>query len=179
MKYVLGIDLGTSYFKAGLFDLQGKLCGLGRAEVKKNTCAGKCEVTIGDFWCFLKAVINQARQQANASANDIIGISYASQANSFLLLDNRNKPLTPLIIWPDKRTGKVYHQVRKLWRREDFLNVTGIGIDCAQEFCLNKLIWFKEELPHLWGEANRIMTISDYLVYSLTGEFTLSRKIQV
>ena len=36
MGFFLGIDLGTSYFKAGLFDEKGNLKGMGRQVVKKN-----------------------------------------------------------------------------------------------------------------------------------------------
>ena len=36
MEYILGIDLGTSYFKLGLFDKDGNLRGLGRVAVEKN-----------------------------------------------------------------------------------------------------------------------------------------------
>ena len=34
MELVCGIDLGTSYFKVGLFDRAGRLIGLGRVPVE-------------------------------------------------------------------------------------------------------------------------------------------------
>ena len=40
MGFYLGIDLGTSYFKAGIFDEQGNLVGLGRCCVDKQVDDG-------------------------------------------------------------------------------------------------------------------------------------------
>ena len=50
MGFYLGIDLGTSYFKAGVFDGQGNLAGLGRCRVNKQTRDGKiCELPTAEF----------------------------------------------------------------------------------------------------------------------------------
>lgn len=171
MELVLGIDLGTSYFKVGLFDRQGQLCGLGRAAVLPETGDGsRYELSIEDFWQTLRKAINQACSQAKADPTDIVALSYACQANSFLLLDAADQPLTPLILWPDHRAESVPESVQQVWSRTDFLTTTGLGIDCSTEFCLVKLCWFQKQMPQLWKRVKRCMTLSDYLVYSLTGE---------
>ena len=55
MELVLGIDLGTSYFKLGLFDSDGNLCGLGRVAVEKDTGNGSlCELPTERFWKLLQ-----------------------------------------------------------------------------------------------------------------------------
>ena len=121
MEYVLGIDLGTSYFKVGLFDRSGELCGFGRVFVSKDTDnGGRCELPVDRFWSLLRQALGQARKQAQAQAEDIRGAAYSSQANSFLLLDKKDEPLTPLILWPDSRVEKVDPAVKKLWRRDDY-----------------------------------------------------------
>ncbi len=171
MKYMLGIDLGTSYFKAGLFGADGNLCGLGRVEARKQVDDGiRCELAVEDFWHFMGQAIEQAKIQANAKAEDIVAMGYSSQANTFTLLDRNDTPLTPLIIWADKRPGKVYPEIRELWNQASFLQTTGIGIDCREGLCINKLVWFQENQPQIWNNTHKIMTISDYLVYGLTGQ---------
>jgi len=47
--------------------------------------------------------------------------------------------------------------------------VTGLGLT-SLESCPAKLCWFQRNRPEIWNRAGRIMTISDYLVYSLTGK---------
>lgn len=171
MELVLGIDLGTTYFKLGLFDRQGQLRGLGRVAVsKQEPQKGWCELPVGRFWSTLKEGLTQTLEQAQAETNDIQAVSYSSQANSFLLLDRNDQPLTPLILWPDCRVEKVDQKLSKLWSRQDFLEVTGIGFQSPQS-CIAKLLWFQKERPDIWSQTARVMTISDYLTFGLTGQY--------
>ncbi|NLI72943.1 MAG: FGGY-family carbohydrate kinase [Bacteroidales bacterium] len=170
MNFFLGIDLGTSYFKAGIFDTQGKLVGLGRSAVKKQTGNGAiCELPIVEFWDTLKDSVNQAILKAGINPSEILSISYSSQANSFVLLDENNTPLTPLILWPDERAGKIPISLEKLIERDDFQQKTGLGILPGIQSIPTKLIWFQEHQPKTWRKVKSIMSISDYLTYFLTG----------
>ena len=102
MEYVLGIDLGTSYFKLGVFDKTGTLCGLGRVAVEKDTGDGTlCELPTERFWELLKTGLTRACKQAKVEPVNIKALSYSSQVNTFLLLDENDKPITPLVLWPD------------------------------------------------------------------------------
>ena len=171
MDLVLGIDLGTSYFKLGLFDRAGALCGLGRVAVEKDCGDGSlCELPVERFWKLLKKGLADACKQANAQPGDIKAVAYSSQANSFLLLDEKDKPLTPLILWPDIRAERIYPEFDQLWQREDFLKTTGLGIALSNQFAVNKILWFQDKRPEIWARTARIMNISDYLTYGLTGE---------
>ena len=115
MGFYLGIDLGTSYLKAGIFDKNGFLLGLGRHALGKKfpVFRGKkappvvqdavgCELPIADFWSTLHKCINQAMEKAKINPNKLLTVSYSSQANSFVLLDETDTPLTSLILWPRK-----------------------------------------------------------------------------
>jgi len=171
VELVAGVDLGTSYFKVGLFDREGAMRGLGRVAVAKDKGEGSlCEVTTERFWSTLRRALEQACMKANATGKDIQALSYSSQANSFLLLDENNAPLTPLILWPDIRAEHIDQAVTSLWRHPHFLATTGIGIDVSPEFCVAKLKWFEHQHPDIWVRTRKVMTISDYFVFMLTGK---------
>ncbi len=170
MKYRLGIDLGTSYFKFGIYDEGLNLKGLARVTVEKDTDDGRlCEVPSGRFIYLLKTGISQACEQAEISPDRIDAIGYSSQANSFILLDKHDEPLTPMVLWPDRRVDKLYPEVEQLWNDNAFLKTTGIGIEPSSEFCVNKILWFKYNQPDTWKKVQHIMTIPDYLTYLFTG----------
>ena len=170
MSYKLGIDLGTSYFKFGIYDEHLNLKGLGRVSVEKDKGNDSiCEIPVPRFITLLKTGIHQACQQAQTPPEDISSIAYSSQANSFLLLDKNYSPLTPLVLWPDQRAEKRYPEVEFLWNHEEFPEATGIGIAPSPALCINKLLWFKHNHPTLWKEVKHVMTISDYLAYLFTG----------
>lgn len=168
-QYFLGIDLGTSYFKAGLFDGKGNLVGLGRQLVKKVTDGKTCELPVPVFWSTLQDCIGEAVKKAKISPDEIKALSYSSQANSFLLFDRNDEPLTPLILWPDNR-AEAMHKPFAFPGSSDFCNRTGLGIVPGHQFCVAKLKWFQELQPQTWKQVRSIMSISDYLVFSLTGQ---------
>lgn len=170
MRYFLGIDLGTSYFKTGLFDENGKQLGLGRRSVEKHVGKGNtCELSVECFWETLRLCIREAMQQANLSSRDIEALSYSSQANSFLLLDDSDKPLTPLILWTDERAGEELTSLQILTGKNDFIAKTGLGILPGKQAMIAKIEWFQRNQPHVWKRVRSVMSISDYLLFALTG----------
>lgn len=170
MRFFLGIDLGTSFFKAGVFDETGKLYGLGRHPVKKESSVGNsCELDVAVFWETLTSCIGDAVKEANISSTQIDALSYSSQANSFILLDESDHPLTPLILWSDQRVEEESVQLKELVSGRDFLYRTGLGIPPGTHSLIAKVGWFQRQQPYVWEKARRIMSISDYLVFMLTG----------
>ncbi|MEJ1972445.1 MAG: FGGY-family carbohydrate kinase [Lacunisphaera sp.] len=170
MAYFLGIDLGTSYFKVALFDESGGLKGLSRLALRKETpVLGHSEVAVAVFWQLLRDGVAEALHQAGVGADQVSGISYSSQANTFILLDRADQPLTPLILWTDLRGeplqselwGFTYHAA--YGRRTGFTGMTG-------KWAAAKWHWFQVNRPALWAKVHRIMTISDYFTHALTGE---------
>jgi len=171
MGYYLGIDLGTSYFKAGLFDENGCLKGLGRCSVQKNVENDiTCELPVDIFWNTLRGCIQEAISEAKTTSGKILSISYSSQANSFVLLDRSYKPLTPLILWPDKRAEKLGFPADLISRKAEFHEITGLGVEPGFQFAFAKIRWFQEEQPQIWEQVGSVMTISDYLTFKLTGQ---------
>lgn len=169
MDLLLGIDLGTSYFKLGLFDRELQMRGLGRVSVPTQSTDTRHEVAVEAFWATLRAGLNEALAAAGATAADIVGLSWSSQANSFLLLDDEARPLTPLILWTDCRLATVPDALERLAHRPDFVETTGLGCGVGPNSAITKLAWLQRESPGIWAKAARILTISDYLAYALTG----------
>ena len=170
MEVVLGIDLGTSWFKLGVIDRDGRLAGLGRIPLPApEPGSARRELPVAWFRQALADGTGQACRQAGVAPAAIKAVSYASQANSFLALDGDFRPLTPLILWPDERARPAEPAVAALWARDDYLPVTGMSLRGPQ-LCAAKLGWLRARRPALWGRIRRLMTVSDYLTHTLTGE---------
>ncbi len=140
------------------------------ARFPKRIAGNRCELDVDVFWQVLRTAVAQVCAEADVAARQIVAVSYASQANSFLLLDADNAPLTPLVLWPDRRASDDASLCFAFWDRPDFLAVTGLGL-CSAEFLPAKIRWFQQRAPEIWTRTHRIMTISDYLTYGVTGEF--------
>lgn len=170
MDLLLGIDLGTSYFKVGLFDRDGTLHGLGRVAVPKTSAApGRSELAVADFWSALRQGLNEALTQAKATAEQIVGLSYSSQATTFLLLDRAMQPLTPLIMWIDERGAPVTTEDAAFAESESFRRTIGYAGISGQS-APAKWRWFQRNAPDVWARVAHVLTISDYFTFAFTGE---------
>lgn len=170
MDLFLGIDLGTSYFKAGLFDRNGRLRGLGRGQVPKHMPSSViCELPVDVFWSTLQQTLAQAMQEAGAQPQQVKAMSYASQANSFVLLDKKHQLLTPIILWPDERADAVHPDLEAFCKLQAWRVKTGMGIPLSKYSAVNKLLWYHAQ-PALFNKAATMLTISDYLTFVLTGQ---------
>ena len=166
-----GFDLGTTFFKVGLYNEHGECVGLGRrAFVKDEEPNGRCTVPVTRFLETLSAALADALTQAGSAPDEISGVSYCAQANTFLLLDNSDTPLTPLIVWPDQRAAPLCDSIAELTATDQFLQRSGQGLMGA-EWMLAKLDWLRKHKPDLWRRTAKILTISDYLTMLMTGCF--------
>ncbi len=163
----LGIDLGTSYFKAGLFDENGQMKGFGRRPVSVRNVNGVSEVLRIVFWNTLAECITAALVMAGSEPADIKAVSYATQANSFIILDEAGRELTPFILWNDER-AQINEAIVDFAASDRFSELTGIGVNISRQMLLNKLFWLKEYQPHLFCAGSRIVTMPDYLSLKLT-----------
>jgi xylulokinase len=169
MELLLGFDFGTSYFKVGLFDRSGALLGLARLKVATSSPhEGWIELSIDDFWELLRKGVGMSLKDANARPADIVGISYSSQANTFVLLDEENQPLTPLILWTDAR-ATLEPELAEFALTKEFGEATGFN-GIGPLWAAAKMRWFQQEQPAVWRRTRQIKTLSDYFTFALSGQ---------
>ncbi|MBL9199654.1 MAG: FGGY-family carbohydrate kinase [Opitutaceae bacterium] len=170
MPMLLGIDLGTSYLKAGVFERDGTLRGLGRVALGAvQPAPERMEVAVADFWARLRLAVGEALAGAGVAGRKLAGVSYSSQANSFVLLDRADCALTPLILWPDRRAAPLDAETIAFGQAPAHGPVTGMT-GAVPERMPAKWRWLVRHEPALSARTQRILTISDYLVHGLTGE---------
>jgi xylulokinase len=103
VSLVIGVDLGTSETKAGLFDQEGNLLRLARC--------GYPIVTVGEAGCaeqdperWWSAVCQTLREVAqDAPAGDLAALCVQGQGPSVVMADERGMPLNNAILWMDTR----------------------------------------------------------------------------
>ena len=169
MKYVLGIDLGTSYFKVIIVDEIGRGVGFARIRTPKTTNGKLVTMSAAVFLQAVKSSIAEAVEKANIDSHDIVGISYGSQSNTFLLLDRHGQPLTDFYIWSTEFDATVDPSLVELWQQPGFLEETGIGGWCTPGSTINKLLWMKNNRKDMWCKIAKVATLPDYLMLFLTG----------
>src|SRR5437763_8779814 len=102
MSSILIIDLGTTLFKLAVFDEQGNVRALRRVAppiVHRNP--GWVELEPAAFKERIVESVAELRADLGDGWNDIAAVSFATQANSFILSDAQGHELTPIILWTD------------------------------------------------------------------------------
>ncbi|PKL14210.1 MAG: hypothetical protein CVV52_02745 [Spirochaetae bacterium HGW-Spirochaetae-8] len=171
MEHVLGFDLGTSYFKAVLVDRKGRCVGFGKRRTPKVSKGTVSTIAPAAFWLALQGCAQDALAQAKVLPETVVGISYASQANTFALCGVRGQPLTELFVWTTVFDQEVDPALMDFWHDPAFLHTTGLGFDGPQ-MMLAKLLWLQKSRGPLWRQTGHIATISDYFVFGLTGTWS-------
>ncbi len=167
-NYYVGLDIGTTNFKAAVVDGNGSMIGLYRETVLyKRSSTGTIRLSPEEFERLIAACIRGACGSAGISTTEISGVGYSSQANTFLLLDDRYEPISDIISWQEYGPPEYPPEVQSLVTHPEFNKQTGLDT-FSEKFAVVKL-----RAMNKTGElsrARRVAMISDYFVYLLTGK---------
>jgi sugar (pentulose or hexulose) kinase len=103
---ILAIDLGSTAFKAAVFDDRLRQIGAGLFELEYLYGAGgriELEVELVDKACCI--AIGEAIRSAGVSAEKIEAIAITSQAQTYTLVDRLGQARRPFISWQDARAA--------------------------------------------------------------------------
>ncbi|TDK64179.1 xylulokinase [Bacillus salipaludis] len=168
MKYVIGVDLGTSAVKILLVNQNGEVCN----EVSKSypliiEKSGYSEQNPEEWVEKTKAGLAELIAQFDGDVNDIEGISFSGQMHGLVLLDENNQVLRNAILWNDTRTTKQCQEIYDVVGKQRLLEVT--KNPALEGFTLPKILWVKKEEPELFARAGVFMLPKDYLRYRIAG----------
>lgn len=171
MKYVIGVDLGTSAVKVLLVDQQGKVVAQASADYPlQQPQPGYSEQNPEDWVTGTTKAIQNLLHQYKLDPGQIEGLSYSGQMHGLVLLDQVGKVLRPAILWNDTRTSQQSAEImQKIGPR--FLEITRNRP--LEGFTLPKLLWVKEHEPEIFAQAASFVLPKDYLRYRMTGKLQM------
>ncbi len=163
----LAFDLGTTSFKAALFDPDFKRLSSASREISYQTRDIKVELSADTAVNAIKELIAEISPPENLRA-----VAFTSQAQTFTVLDSSGHPLTPFISWLDMRAVKLCESMRQEPVFTDYIEHSSTGkLLPAQQLCLVKFL--EKELP----EDARIVPLPSFFIKELTGKFVTDRNI--
>ncbi|GAB6085091.1 xylulokinase [Alkaliphilus crotonatoxidans] len=169
MKYVIGIDLGTSAVKVLLMNQGGEIClEVSREYPLIQEKSGYSEQDPREWVDQTTMALRELVNQLDEDSNCIEGISFSGQMHGLVLLDHENNLLRNAILWNDTRTTAQCQEIYNTVGKERLLEITK---NVALEgFTLPKLLWVKKHEPEIYQKAAVFMLPKDYLRYAMTGQ---------
>ncbi|MFW8596470.1 xylulokinase [Cribrihabitans neustonicus] len=162
----LGLDLGTSGVKALLIDETQSALAEGHGGLTVDRPHPLWSEQDPRAWIdACKAAIEQVRAQAPAGFAALRGIGVSGQMHGATLLDDKDVPLRPAILWND---GRSHAECAELEGRADFLGIAGNIVMAG--FTAPKLRWVQKNEPDTFARTRRVLLPKDYVNLWLTGE---------
>jgi D-ribulokinase len=170
----IGIDVGTSSARAGIFDESGTLLATARRPITVwHEAGGVVEQSSSEIWAACAASVRAAMAEAALPASAVKGLGFDATC-SLVVLDAAGNPLTVsssgderrnVIVWMDHRAIAEAREVNET--RDDVLRYVGGSISPEME--IPKLLWLKRHLPSTYRSAGHFFDLADYLSFRATG----------
>lgn len=161
----LGIDLGTSSVKVIVIDDNGIITAQSSRVLSiSHPHPLWSEQNPNDWLNIAEKAITDLPKKIRSK---IQGIGLSGQMHGAVLIDKKNQPLRPAILWNDGRSFKECHDLE---RNNPNLGSI-IGNQIMPGFTSPKLAWIKEHEPNIFSLIHKILLPKDFLRLAWCGEY--------
>jgi gluconokinase len=198
MRYIIGIDIGTTNTKAVAFSTEGKVLGNAGASYPVYTDAdGRHELDPDELVEAYAGALREVRQktagleggetaglEAGSSGqtgpsgvmqSGLAGISLSCAFHSLIAVDENGLPLTRAMTWADLRASPQAKALKGTDTGSRIYRQTGVPIHAMSPLC--KLLWLKENQPAIFDRAARFISIKEYIWWRMFGKYQVDHSI--
>jgi xylulokinase len=170
MRTFLGLDIGTTSVKAGIFDASGACLAVQSQDYRLVTPGPDLvELDAELYWRASCEVIRQAIAEAGVPADSLLAMGVSSQGETTICVDDRGDPLYPALVWLDNRARSEAIELADLLDSQVYAR-TGIpAVNPTWTAC--KIAWIRKHEPAVYGRTSRFLLPQSFVVHHLTGEF--------
>lgn len=165
MKYLIGIDIGTSGTKTVKFDVDGNVIKSKTVEYPISQPQNGWAEQNPELW--VKAVFETLEY---VGLDNVVGIGLSGQMHGLVMLDENNEVIRPAILWCDQRTSAECVEITETLGREKLVEIT--ASPAMTGFTLSKIVWMKNHELESFKRCRHILLPKDYIRFKLTGEFS-------
>lgn len=168
-ELALGIDLGTTATKVGLFAVEdGRAVAVSSCPTVLDTPQpGWTECAPERYLAGVAEAVHGALREA-PSESRVVSIGLSSQGQTFVALDGDGEPVRPAIVWLDTRAERESEELASLLPRETFYRQTGIPFPNPVDSAA-KILWLRRHEPEVFARAAHMLVLPAYVAYWLTG----------
>ena len=123
----LTFDVGTTSVKTILYDRKGKLlCRATREYRLDSPQVDWYELDPEIYWNSVMDGFLEVLGSSGVKPTEIRSISGCSQGETFIMLDEKDRPLRPAIVWYDNRARGEVEELKQRIDAEEFYHTTGL-----------------------------------------------------
>ena len=169
--YLLGIDIGTSACKVAVFDREGTVAAAASKDYPVYyPKEGWAEQNPVEWWEAVCKAIHKALEKGNIQAKDIAGVGIDGQSWSAIAIDKNGEVLANTPIWMDTRAQSICDRLNEEIGADAIFKVAGNSLQPS--YTTAKILWYKENMPEIYGKIYKILQSNSYIAFCLTGAVT-------
>lgn len=159
---IVGIDIGTTSIKGGLFTQAGATLASASTACESNyPRTGWAEQDPRQWVTGIHAIV--ADLLAGVDPGAVIAVGICSQVNTHVFVDADLSPLAPAITWQDQRCAGVAESLRELVLEK------GLEIPIDSSALLSRAQWFQQRRPDDWQRTRWVLSPKDFCIGTLSG----------
>ncbi|MCX7709212.1 MAG: FGGY family carbohydrate kinase [Clostridia bacterium] len=166
MKYLIGIDIGTTGTKSALFDSEGNLIA---DSYKESTLyypkPGWVEQNPEDFYTSACETVRDIITKSGINPKDVAALSLDGQMAGIMGIDNDWNAVTHYDSWLDTRCKKYVEYIKQNFE-DKVLKMAGLPSTVAH--CA-KLLWWKNEQPEVFKKVSKFIQPAAYVAGKFAG----------
>jgi sugar (pentulose or hexulose) kinase len=178
-EYLLSIDNGTQSVRAMIFDRDGHLVAKSKVEIEPyfSTEPGWAEQHAEYFWQALCQACHKLWEQLEIPRESIKAMSVTTQRATVVAMGADGQPLRAAISWLDQRQVDSKPELGAV----ESLLIRAVGAKVAVDtfHTQSEANWIAEHEPSLWQQVDKLLLLSGYHNYKLTGDYRDSVASQV
>jgi xylulokinase len=174
MELFLGVDIGTSASLGVITDIKGTILASHRVphDVSMPRPGWVEQDADGVWWKDFSEIVSALLKTPGITAAAIKAIGVSAICPCVLPVDKTGKPLRPGILYGiDSRAGAEIKQLEERIGKKAIFAMTGQNL--SSQSCCPKILWIKNNEPEIYEKTACFLTAQGYLVYRLTGNYTL------
>ncbi|PTX59652.1 gluconate kinase (FGGY family) [Melghirimyces profundicolus] len=173
---VIGLDIGTTSTKAVVFDSGGNIRGAKSVGYPLHRPQPLwAEQDPDDILEAACRAIREAMERSGTAPESVAAVGISSAMHSLLAVDGSGRPLTPIITWADLRSGEISRRLRQTDTGRGIYRRTGTPVHPMAP--LSKLIWMRKEAADPFAQAERWISIKEYLISRWFSQYVVDTSI--
>lgn len=157
----IGLDVGTSGTKAGVFGADGHPVKSHQVSYGFcNTDGGCRELDPAAVWDAVLACLKGA-----GSGYPVRTITVSSLGEAVIPIDREGNPLGNSITGTDIRGNAELDGICAAAGAEKLTDITGLNLSAI--YSANKILWYRKNRPDIYEKAWKFVTFQDYIIYRL------------
>ena len=171
MTLLLGLDVGTTSVKAGLFDAVGRQVASDGREYRLSTPApDHVEIDAEVWWSSAVAAVRGVLAAPGVDPRAVAAMAVSSQGETIVAVDATGRPLGPALVWLDNRATAEARDLGERFPNAQVYDRTGVP-DVNPTWPAAKLLWWRRNEPALFRDAAKFLLVEDFILHRLTGRF--------